>query len=396
MKRKTLVLALSVLALAACGEKEAAQTAEKSAAPEAAADVAAPAAAPAEQLAVNSEEKVLNIYNWADYIPADMVANFEKKTGIKVNYQTFENNEGLHAKLVAGNTGFDIVVPGAVFAKSQIDGGLLMKLDKSRIPNLGNLDPAIMGKLASVDAGNDYLVPWAWSYTTVAINKAQVAKALGSLQMPENAWDLVFNPIYTAKLKSCGIAYLDSPTEVIPPAMHYLGKNAYSNDPADHKAAGQMLAKVRSHIRMFTSTMIDDLVGGKACVALGWAGDMNIARNRAIENSGSSDIEVLLPKSGGLIFFDSLAIPKDATHPQNAAAFIDYFLRPEVSATLTNEMTYATANKAALEKVKPEIAQNKTVFVDAVNMEKMVSPSSFSNEARESMSNVYTLFKKGK
>ena len=392
MKRKTLVLALSVLALAACGEREAVQTAEKSAAPEAAADVAAPA----EKLAVNSEEKVLNIYNWADYIPADMVANFEKETGIKVNYQTFENNEGLHAKLVAGNTGFDIVVPGAVFAKSQIDGGLLMKLDKSRIPNLGNLDPAIMGKLASVDAGNDYLVPWAWSYTTVAINKAQVAKALGSLQMPENAWDLVFNPIYTAKLKSCGIAYLDSPTEVIPPAMHYLGKNAYSNDPADHKAAGQMLAKVRSHIRMFTSTMIDDLVGGKACVALGWAGDMNIARNRAIENSGSSDIEVLLPKSGGLIFFDSLAIPKDATHPQNAAAFIDYFLRPEVSATLTNEMTYATANKAALEKVKSEIAQNKTVFVDAANMEKMVSPSSFSNEARESMSNVYTLFKKGK
>ena len=392
MKRKTLVLALSVLALAACGEREAVQTAEKSAAPEAAADVAAPAG----QLAVNSEEKVLNIYNWADYIPADMVANFEKETGIKVNYQTFENNEGLHAKLVAGNTGFDIVVPGAVFAKSQIDGGLLMKLDKSKIPNLGNLDPAIMGKLASVDAGNDYLVPWAWSYTTVAINKAQVAKALGSLPMPENAWDLVFNPTYTAKLKSCGIAYLDSPTEIIPPAMHYLGKNAYSNDPADHKAAGQMLAKVRSHIRMFTSTMIDDLAGGKACVALGWAGDMNIARNRAIENSGSSDIEVLLPKSGGLIFFDSLAIPKDATHPQNAAAFIDYFLRPEVSATLTNEMTYATANKAALEKVKPEIAQNKTVFVDAENLGKMVSPSSFSNEARESMSNVYTLFKKGK
>ena len=389
MKRKTLVLALSVLALTACGEKEKAQIVEKAAVPE-----SAPAAV--EPVAANTEEKVLNIYNWADYIPADMVANFEKETGIKVNYQTFENNEGLHAKLVAGNTGFDIVVPGAVFAKSQIDGGLLMKLDKSKIPNLGNLDPAIMGKLASVDAGNDYLVPWAWSYTTVAINKAQVAKALGSLQMPENAWDLVFNPIYTAKLKSCGIAYLDSPTEVIPPAMHYLGKNAYSNDPADHKAAGQMFAKVRSHIRMFTSTMSDDLAGGKACVALGWAGDMNIARNRAIENSGSSDIEVLLPKSGGLIFFDSLAIPKDATHPQNAAAFIDYFLRPEVSATLTNEMTYATANKAALEKVKPEIAQNKTVFVDAENLGKMVSPSSFSNEARESMSNVYTLFKKGK
>ncbi len=395
MKRKILVLALSVFAVTACGKKEAEAPAPAPAKTEAPAASAAPAA-PAAPVATNTEEKVLNIYNWADYISANMVADFEKESGIKVNYQTFENNEGLHAKLVAGNSGFDLVVPGAVFAKSQIDGQLLMKLDKTAIPNLANLDPAIMSKLASVDAGNNYLVPWAWSYTTVGINKGKVAKALGSTPMPENAWDLVFNPTYTAKLKSCGIAYLDSPTEVIPPAMHYLGKNAYSNEPADHKAAGEMLAKVRPHIRMFTSTMIDDLAGGKACVVLGWAGDINIARNRAIENKSKNEIEVLIPKSGGLIFFDSLAIPMDAKHPQNAAAFIDYFLRPEVSASLTNELSYATANKEALAKVTPEIAQNKTVFVDAENMERMVSPSSFSNEARESMSNVYTLFKKGK
>ena len=381
MKQKILVLALSLLALTACGKKEEAKPVAS--------------AAPAVVAATNTEEKVLNIYNWADYIPANMVSDFEKETGIKVNYQTFENNEGLHAKLVAGNSGFDLVVPGAVFAKSQIDGGLLKKLDKAAIPNLANLDPNIMSKLASVDAGNDYLVPWAWSYTTVGINKGKVAKALGDTPMPENAWDLVFNPTYTSKLKSCGIAYLDSPTEIIPPAMHYLGKNAYSNDPADHKAAGEMLAKVRPDIRIFTSTMIDDLAGGKACVVLGWAGDMNIARARAIENKSDNDIEVLLPKSGGLIFFDSLAIPKDATHPKNAAAFIDYYLRPEVSATLTNELSYATANKASVAKVTPEIAENKTVFVDAENMAKMISPSSFSNEARESMSNVYTLFKKG-
>jgi len=393
MKPKILVLALSVLAVTACGQKEATPTApSKAEVPVAATEPAAPAPA----IEANSEEKVLNIYNWADYIPADMVANFEKETGIKVNYQTFENNEGLHAKLVAGNSGFDLVVPGAVFAKSQIEGGLLMKLDKPRIPNLGNLDPTIMGKLASVDSGNDYLVPWAWSYTTVGINKAKVAKALGSTPMPENAWDLVFNPTYTAKLKSCGIAFLDSPTEIIPPAMHYLGKNAYSNDPADHKAAGEMLAKVRPHIRMFTSTMIDDLAGGKACVALGWAGDMNIARARALENKSANEIEVLLPKTGGLIFIDSLAMPKDAQHPKNAALFIDYYLRPEVSATQTNEMSYVTANKASTALVKPEIAQNKTIFVDAENMDKMISPSSFSNEARESMSNIYTLFKKGK
>ena len=386
MNRQVWSLAFSALALVACGKKEDAP----------AAVVAPTPAASAPAAVANAEEKVLNIYNWPDYIAKDMVANFEKETGVKVNYQTFENNEALHAKLVAGNTGYDIVVPGAVFAKPQIDGGLLLKLDKAKIANYGNLDSSIMEKLGTIDPGNGYLVPWAWSFTTVGINKAKVAKALGATPMPDNAWELVFNPLYTAKLKSCGIAFLDSPTEVIPPAMHYLGKNAYSNDPADHKAAGEMLAKVRPHIRMFSSTMIDDLAGGKACVALAWAGDINIARGRAIENKSGNDVEALLPSSGGLIFFDTLAIPKDAKHPNNAYAFINYFLRPEVSASLTNELSYATANKASLAQVKAEIAQDKAVFPDAANLQKMVSPASFSNDARESMSNVFTTFKKGK
>ena len=386
MKKHLWSFALSAIALVACGKKQEAPAAASTPAPV--------ASAPA--VAANTEEKVLNIYNWPDYIAKDMVANFEKESGIKVNYQTFENNEALQAKLVAGNSGYDIVVPGAVFAKPQIDGGLLQKLDKSKLSNMGNLDPAIMRKLgAAIDPGNAYLVPWAWSFTTVGINKAKVAKALGSTPMPANAWELVFNPVYTAKLKSCGIAYLDSPTEVIPPAMHFMGKNAYSNDPADHKAAAAMLAKVRPHIRLFSSTMIDDLAGGKACVALGWAGDINIARGRAIENKNGNEVEVLLPSTGGLIFFDNLAIPKDAKHPNNAHAFINYFLKPEVSASLTNELGYATANKASLASVKPETAQDPAVFPDAANLEKMVSPASFSNEARQSMSDLFTLFKKG-
>ena len=386
MKKHLWSLAFLAVALTACGKNNEL--------PAVAVSPASTASAPA--AAANTEEKVLNIYNWPDYIAKDMLANFEKETGIKVNYQTFENNEALHAKLVAGNTGYDIVVPGAVFAKPQIDGGLLVKLDKSRLTNYGNLDAAIMGKLGAIDPDNQHLVPWAWSFTTVGINKGKVSKALGAMPMPANAWDLVFNPIYTEKLKSCGIAYLDSPSEVMPPAMHYLGKNAYSNDPADHKAAAEMLAKVRPHIRMFSSTMIDDLAGGKACVALAWAGDFNIARTRAIENKNSNDIQALLPSTGGLIFFDTLAIPKDARHPNNAHLFINYFLRPEVSAALTNELTYATANKASMASVKPEIAQDKAVFPDAENLQKMVSPASFTNEARASMANAYTLFKRGK
>jgi len=385
MKKHIWSFAFSAIALVACG---------KQSEPPVAATPPAPAASAPTPVAT-AEEKLLNIYNWPDYIAKDMVANFEKESGIKVNYQTFENNEALQAKLVAGNSGYDIVVPGAVFAKPQIEGGLLMKLDKSKLKNYGNLDSSIMGKLGSIDPGNDYLVPWAWSFTTVGINKAKVAKALGNTPMPENAWDLVFNPTYTAKLKSCGIAYLDSPTEIIPPAMHYIGKNAYSNDAADHKAAGAMLAKVRPHIRLFSSTMIDDLAGGKACVALGWAGDINIARARAIENKNGNDIQALLPSTGGLIFFDNLAITKDAKHPNNALAFIDYFLRPEVSASLTSELGYATANKLSLEKVTPEMAKDPAVFPDPANLQKMVSPASFSNEARASMSNVFTLFKKG-
>ena len=378
-KKQIWLVGLSVLVLVACGRKSEPPVMTSSA--------AAPALA--------AEEKILNIYNWPDYIAKDMVANFEKEFGIKVNYQTFENNEGLQAKLVAGNTGYDIVVPGAVFAKPQIEASLLQKLDKTRLGNIANLDTAIMAKLGAVDPGNAYLVPWAWSFTTVGINTAKVAQALGSTPMPANAWDLVFNPEYTVKLKSCGIAFLDSPTEIIPPALHYLGKNAYSNDTADHKAAGELLAKVRPHIRLFTSTMIDDLAGGKACVALGWAGDINIARARAIENKNGNDIQTLLPSTGGLIFFDNLAIPKDAKHPINAHAFINYFLKPEVSASLTNELGYATANKMSLVNVKPEIAKDPAIFPDAANLQKMVSPNSFSNEARQSLSQVFTLFKKG-
>jgi putrescine transport system substrate-binding protein len=379
MNKRFLLTALCALTLVACGKKEEATQAS--------------AAATAHS---NTEEKVLNIYNWPDYITQDMVANFEKESGIKVNYQTFENNEALQAKLIAGNSGYDIVVPGAVFAKSQIEAGLLRPLDKAQIPNLSNLDPAIMAKLDKVDPGNAHLIPWAWSFTTVGMNKAKVAKALGSTPMPENAWDLVFNPTYTSKLKSCGIAYLDSPTEVMPPALHYIGKDAYSADAADHKAAGEMLNKVRKDIRLFSSTMIDDLAGGKACVALGWAGDINIASTRAQENKSGYEIEALLPNTGGLLFFDNLAVPKDAQHPNNAMAFINYFLKPEVSASLTNELSYATANKASVAQVSPDVAKNKAVFLDAAALQVAVSPSSLSNATRESMTSVYTAFKKGK
>ena len=380
-KRVLLMATVAAAALMACGKKEE---------PVAQAPAAAPAAA------APAEEKVLNIYNWPDYVPEGMIAAFEQETGIKVNYDTFETNEALHAKLVAGGTGYDIVVPGAVFAKPQIEGGLLQPLDKSKIANLGNLDPDVMKILDKADPGNKHLIPWGWSFTTVGINRTKVEKALGKTPMPENAWDLVFKPEYTAKLKSCGIAYLDSPTEILPAALHYIGKDAYSNDPADYQAATAMLGKVRKDIRLFSATMIDDIAGGKACAVVGWAGDINIAASRAKENGSTDVVEALLPSTGALSFFDTMAITKDAKHPVNAHKFIEFYLRPENAAKMANEMNYNTGNKAGVALVKPEIAGNKTIFVESSYLGKMVPPSSFSNEAREAMANAYNAFKQGK
>ncbi len=383
LKRTAVCLACSVVVLGACGKKE-------EATPVAAAD-AVVAAAPA-----YDDEKVLNIYNWPDYAAESLIPDFEKETGIKVNYQTFENNEVLQAKLVAGNTGFDIVVPGAVFIGSQIQAGFYQPLDKTALKNYDNLDSKIIAKLAEVDPGHKVVIPWAWSYTTVGINRTKVEKALAGMPMPENAWDLVLKPEYTNKLKSCGIAYLDSPTEILPVVLHYVGKRAYSNDPADYKLAAAQLAKVRKDVRIFSSTMIDDVASGRVCAALGWAGDFQIAAARAKDNGSSDAIDILLPSTGGLIFFDVMAITKDAKHPKNAHAFMDFYLRPDQSAKQTNEMHYMTANKAAEELMNDAVKNNKSLHVDAESMAKMVPPAGLSNEAREAMSSIYTAFKKGK
>jgi putrescine transport system substrate-binding protein len=224
--------------------------------------VALAATAPAQA----ADPKVLNIYNWSDYIADDTIKNFEKETGIKVNYDNYDSNEVLLAKLIAGNTGYDIVVPGAHFAKTQIEGGLLQKLDRSKLTNWGNLDPTLLKQLAAVDPGNQYLVDWLWGYVTVGINVPKVKAALGDLPMPENAWSLIFDPKYASKLKGCGVNFLDSASEVLPVAMLYVGKPAYSTSAADYDAAAKMLKAVRPFVSRFSSSgYINDLASGSLC-----------------------------------------------------------------------------------------------------------------------------------
>jgi putrescine transport system substrate-binding protein len=342
------------------------------------------------------EEKVLNIYNWSDYIADDTIANFEKETGIKVRYDNFDNNEILHAKLVAGKTGYDIVVPSSNWAKIQIDGGLLKKLDKSQLPNLKNLDKGVQEQVGKLDPDNQHLVVWLWGFTTVGINVDKVKAALGDTPMPDNAWDLVFNPKYASKVKSCGVSFLDSPSEILPPALLYLGKNPYSKTASDYQEAGKLLNSIRPYVTLFSSSgYINDMAGGSICVALGWNGDINIAKQRAIEAKNGIKIEALIPKTGGTLFFDTMAIPVDAPHSKNAHAFINYMMKPEVAASLTNKVFYANSNAAGTKFVKKEVAENPTVFLTEEANKKMIAPTAVNNDIRRLITRLYTTFKTG-
>ena len=345
------------------------------------------------------EPKLLNIYNWSDYIADDTIKNFEKETGIKVNYDNYDANEILHAKLVAGKTGYDIVVPGSHFAKTQIAGGLLQKLDRAKLTNWGNLDKGLLEQLGNVDPGNQYLVDWLWGYVTVGINTAKVKAALGDLPMPDNAWSLIFDPKYAAKLKGCGVNFLDSASEVLPVAMLYVGKPAYSTKPADYDAAAAMLKSVRPFVTRFSSSgYINDLASGQLCAVMGYSGDINIARARAIEAAPKAPpaIEALVPKGGATLFFDTMAIPKDAPHPNNAHLFINYILRPDVAAGLTNKVFYANPNAASLKFVKKDVAENKTIFLSAADQKRLTPPDAAPQEIRRVQTRIFTSFKAGK
>jgi putrescine transport system substrate-binding protein len=343
--------------------------------------------------------KVLNVYNWSDYIAEDTIKAFEKETGIKVNYDTFDSNETLHAKLVAGRTGYDVVVPGSHFAKTQIEAGLLQKLDRSKLPNWKNLDPELLKQLAAVDPGNQYLVDWLWGYVTIGIHRPKVQAALGGMPMPENAWSLLFDPAYASKLKGCGVSVLDSASEVLPVTLMHLGKKPYSTEPADYDAAAALLKTIRPSVTRFSSSgYINDLAAGSLCLVMGFSGDINIARARALAANPKAPaaIEALVPKGGATLFFDTMAIPKDAKNVDNAHAFINYVLKPEVAASLTNKVFYANPNAASLPFVSKAVADNKTIFLPPADLARLTPPDALPQAARRVQTRVFTNFKAGR
>lgn len=342
------------------------------------------------------EEKILNVYNWSSYIADDTIANFEKETGIKVHYDTFDSSEILHAKLVAGRTGYDVVMSSSGWGRMQADGGLLHVLDKNLLPNMKNLDPVTQAQIAKLDPGHQYLVNYLWGYTTVGINVDKVKAALGNMPMPDNAWDLLFKPEYVSKLKSCGVSFLDSPSEVVPAALHYLGKSLASTNPADYAEVGALLNAVRPSVTLFSSSgYINDMIGGSICVAMGWSGDLGNAKRRAASLATPVRIQPLMPKIGGVMFFDTMVIPVDAPHVGNAHKFMNYIMRPEVHASLTNKLFYANPNKEGRKFVKPEISNSPEVFPSDAEINRMGVQGKVNGEIRRLASRIYTKFKTG-
>ena len=372
--RLSLALTAALLALAACGKKQEATTVA--------------AAVPAE------EEKVLHIYNWSDYIAPDTVSNFEKETGIKVSYDTFDSNEVLETKLLAGHTGYDVVVPSANFLERQIKAGVFLKLDKSKLPNFKNMDPDIMGRIAKHDPGNQYATDWQWGTTGIGYNVKKVKAALGDVK--PDSWSLILDPANAKKLAKCGITMLDAPSEVVDSVLISLGRDPNSENTEDLKAAEAVLMKVRPYIKYFHSSQyIDDLANGEVCLSLGWSGDAFIAKGRAEEAKKDVDIAYYIPKEGAIMWFDTLAIPADAPHPGNAHKFLDYTMRPEVIAAVTNTVTYANGNAASLPFVKDEIKSNPNIYPTPEMRAKLYAHMAESQEYSRLLNRAWTTIKTG-
>ncbi|NDK37787.1 polyamine ABC transporter substrate-binding protein [Pseudoxanthomonas gei] len=306
--------------------------------------------------------KTLNVYNWSDYIAEDTIPDFEKATGIKVTYDVFDSDEMVETKLLAGASGYDLVVPSLSFLGRQIQAGVFLPLDKSKIPNLANVDPLMLKRIALQDPGNKFAVPYLWGTSGIGYNVDKIKEIFGSTEAA-SSWDMVFKPENATKLKDCGITVLDTPSELIPIALNYLGEDPHSFDPAVIGKAAALLKKVRPYIRNFhSSSYIDDLANGDICVVVGWSGDVIQARDRAAEADNGVKIAYSIPKEGAPQWFDMLAIPKDAKNADNAYAFINYLLRPEVAAANTNFVTYPNAVPKSRPLVDAAITGDPTIY----------------------------------
>jgi len=309
-----------------------------------------------------AQNKVVNVYNWAEYTAPDTLPGFQRETGIRARYDVYDSNDTLQAKLLTGKSGYDVVVPSTHYASRQIEAGLFQKLDKSKLPNLQYLDPDIMALVATVDPGNEYAIPWGYGTNGLGFNVTKARQILGPDADLAN-WNLLFDPVYAAKFKECGISMLDEAAQVFPAVLKHLGKDPNSVDPDDYKAAFAVLKAIRPYIRQFSSSgYIDELAVGDLCMVYGFSGDVMIARKRAMDAKKPYEINYFIPKGGAPAWFDLMVIPKDAPHVDEAHAFINYIETPQVHAAITNTMFYPNANKEARKYVVKDVADNPMIY----------------------------------
>jgi putrescine transport system substrate-binding protein len=346
--------------------------------------------------AVTQTARVVNVYNWSDYIDPKVIEEFTKDTGIKVQYDTFDANETLETKLLAGKSGYDVVVPTGYFLERQIKAGVFQKLDKSKLKNLGNVWPEVAGRLADYDPGNQYAVNYMWGTTGIGFNAKAVRERLG----PDgriDSWDIVFKPDNLAKFRDCGIHMLDSADDIIPAALHFLGLNPGSNDSKDLDRAAELLAKIRPLVRKFhSSEYLNALAGGEICLVVGWSGDIKQAQKRAASAKNGVEVGYSIPKEGAQMFFDNLAIPKDAPHVAEAHAFIDYLLRPEVAALNSNLVAYANGNIASQKFIDRSILDDKSVYPDASTMSHLYTVGARDQKSQRLINRLWTKIKTGR
>ena len=379
--RRMAILTLGcLLTLSACGDRK-----SGSAAASGAADKAS---------AVADTGKVLNLYIWSDYLAADTLSNFEKQTGIKVHVAYFDTNETLETKLLAGSSGYDVVVPTASYFERQIKAGVYLTLDKSKLPNLKNMDPQLMSKVALHDPGNAHGIIYTWGTNGIGYNEKMVKELMPDA--PLDSWRLVFDPAVASKVAKCGISVLDSPAEMMRAVYSYLGKDPNSQSPDDLVLGEAVLSKIRPYIRNINSSeYIEALANGDLCIAVGYNGDVMQARDRARDANKGIEIKYFVPKEGSILWFDILAIPKDAPDPDSAYAYLNYIMTPQVIADISNFKRYANANAASQPLVLPSVRDDSGIYPPPEQRQKLAVQLADSADQTRAITRVWQKFKTG-
>lgn len=341
-----------------------------------------------------TEEKVLHVYNWTDYIGETTIADFEAKTGIKVTYDTYDSNELVETKLLTGRTGYDVVFPTSTIVGRMAKVGVFLKLDKARLPNFSNLDPEAMRQVAINDPGNEHAIAYMWGTTGIGYSPAMVKKVLGTDTI--DSWSAVFDPATASRLAKCGITMLDAPEDVIETAEIYLGGDPGNEDLGELAAAEELLTNVRPYVHAFDTTQHPSaLASGEICVSLSWSGLMHQARARGASAATPVEIAYVIPREGAPLYFDTVAIPADAPHPDNAHAFLNFLMEPEVIAEVTNDIGYANANSASLPFVDAVLRDDPSVYPSEAAREKLHVSRARSQQYSRELNRAWTRIKTG-